>query len=743
MPIITPKKMKTKTAKSQLDYIGGHFESFQKNGQGYKALCPLHDDTNPSLSINEGKDGRILICCHAGCLSHGVLEVVGLSMRDLMPGAKRIVAKYDYFDEGGELLYQAVRYEPKDFRQRKPKAGGGWVWSTKGVCRVLYRLPELLKADTKLPVYIVEGEKDVDRLREIGLLATCNVGGAGKWREDYNEHLAGRTVVISPDNDPAGWDHARNVARQLHGVAKSIKILELPDLAEKGDVIDWLDAGGTKKKLLSQIKKIRHYRPPTHQTNGPTGSKNTVGNTAGSTPQVAKNAVNTEIEPGGYNPAVTDPIPGGPVARGVAPFPAEALPAVLQRYAESVATALPCPVDFPATMMLSVLATFIGKKCQIAIKESWNEYPLLWIANVARSGDRKTPAFDLVTKPLRQRQKIFLAEYLEAKKNYKSLSLEEREEIPEPRLQQILTTDTTIEALKDVLTVNPNGIIYPADELSGWARSIGQYKGGRGNDRQIWLSVWSNTQIVTNRKSSPEPIVINEPFVCVTGGIQPDALPDLIDDSREDGFAARILFSWPDPIPHGNWSEATVQRDLPYASLCEQLFDLPQSKKPITVSAPAKKLWIKWVNAHRAELPSDNLRPTWSKAEGHCLRLTLVLHLARKFCNETKSGKIDEASMVGGIKLIEYFKSHAKRVYANLAITIGKDRIPRALRWIRKQGGSVTARLARQNGFTKDADEAKQLFRDLEELDHGTVTKGKQGNVTFTLRANTPTGKED
>ncbi len=109
--------------------------------------------------------------------------------------------------------------------------------------RVLYRLPELLAAKRKKFVFDVEGEKDADRLAELGLVATCNAGGAGTWKEEYNEHLQGRPVVILPDDDAPGRDHAQRVARALHGIAKSVRVVDLPDLPDKGDTSDWLDAG--------------------------------------------------------------------------------------------------------------------------------------------------------------------------------------------------------------------------------------------------------------------------------------------------------------------------------------------------------------------------------------------------------------------------------------------------------------------------------------------------------------------
>lgn len=717
----------TKRISPLVEWIGSRFESFQRNGNGWKALCPGHDDNKRSLSIQEGEDGRVLVKCHAGCKTDHLLDVVGLTTKDLMPGAERIVATYDYRNESGELLFQVLRYLPKDFRQRRPNSEGGWIYSTAGVQRVLYRLQELQKSNKTATVFIVEGERDVDNLIALGIVATCNAGGAGKWAADFNQHLRGRRVVIIPDNDQPGRDHGAKVADQLVGIAASVRILELPGLPDKGDVSDWLGAGHTTAEL-GQL--ARQAKPITQRANryplgtdqpDPSGIKKDCNTSHPSPPN-----------PLGNDPLAPDGLAGSPLGKcPVAPFPVEVLPGVLREFVESVAAALPCPVDYPGAMILPVLSTFIGRQRCIRIKDSWCEYGTLWVAVVGKSGDRKTPAFEKATEPLRIKQQEWYAEYLKEKEEWENKGCAG----PQPRLKQILTTDTTIEALKLVLASNPTGVCYPADELSQWARSIGQYKGGRGDDRQIWLSIWSGTQIVSNRVSRPEPIVINDPFVCITGGIQPDALSDVVDCSREDGFSARVLFSWPDPVPNGNWNEDAVIKDLDFRSMCcEQFSDLGISKAPITFSPEAKECWIEWVNKHRAETPLDNLQPTWSKAEGHCLRLTLVLHLARFYDNATKSKQIDVPSIEGGIKLIEYFKSHAGRVYSHVALSSDDGKVAKALRWIKKQGGVATARVAHMNGFTRNSDEAKQLFHLLSELGHGTVSEGKQGNVTFTLR---------
>ncbi len=164
------------------------------------------------------------------------------------PATRRIVAIYPYRDAHGTLLYEVVRLEPKDFRVRMPDGKGSWAWR-RPETRVPYRLPELLAAELDEPVFIVEGEKDVDALAQLGLVATTNDGGAGKWPAAFADYLAGRRVVAIPDNDIAGERHARQVVASLRGVAATAAVLPLDGLPPKGDVSDWIAAGGTAEQL--------------------------------------------------------------------------------------------------------------------------------------------------------------------------------------------------------------------------------------------------------------------------------------------------------------------------------------------------------------------------------------------------------------------------------------------------------------------------------------------------------------
>jgi len=231
-------------------------------------LCPFHDDHNQSFGVDT-KTGAWE--CFAGCGKGDVFAYLarssGKSFKDVLldlgdqhgvprpggDGDSSAPTIYSYHDESGKLLYQVLRGPGKGFWQRRPNGPSGWINNLKGVRSVPYRLPDLLARPDET-VFIVEGEKDADRLHDAGLLATTNSGGAGKWRAAHSEYLQGREVVILPDNDAPGRDHATKVARSFKDIAASVRIVELPGLPEKGDVSDWLDAGHTVDELQELVE---------------------------------------------------------------------------------------------------------------------------------------------------------------------------------------------------------------------------------------------------------------------------------------------------------------------------------------------------------------------------------------------------------------------------------------------------------------------------------------------------------
>jgi len=254
-----------------VDLILSRLDRVKRVSGGYMARCPVHDDKNPSLSITEGDDGRVLLKCFAGCSTEEIVKALGLTMSDLFPpGSKpqkqraayvNTKPTYIYVNKEGEPLFGIVRTPQKQF-MAVHLDGDGWAYGMGGANPTIYNLPKVIDAVNKGElVFVVEGEKDADNMAKVGLTATTNPFGAGKWHAEYSNYLKNADVVIIPDNDAVGRRHAEQVAQSLVGKAKSIKILELPNLPPSGDVSDWLGAGGTKEELLKLAEQAPDYEP--------------------------------------------------------------------------------------------------------------------------------------------------------------------------------------------------------------------------------------------------------------------------------------------------------------------------------------------------------------------------------------------------------------------------------------------------------------------------------------------------
>lgn len=248
----------------------GRYVELRQDGDRWKGLCPFHDDRNPSFVVyGDGKGWHCFACDIGGDVFDFLKRHEGLDFREAKrrveeltgataptnqrPTERRIVEAYPYTDEAGELLYEVLRYEPKDFRQRRPDGQGGWTWSLGGLRRPLYRLPAVLKADE---VFIVEGEKDVHSLEGFGFVATTNSGGASQaWQAEWTDALIGRRVVIIPDADEPGRKHAAKVREALRGAADEVLLVNLPDGFK--DVSDFIAAGHGGADIRAAIEQER------------------------------------------------------------------------------------------------------------------------------------------------------------------------------------------------------------------------------------------------------------------------------------------------------------------------------------------------------------------------------------------------------------------------------------------------------------------------------------------------------
>jgi hypothetical protein len=189
----------------------------RRTGTHVVARCPAHDDREPSLSVSPGRDQAVVVHCHAGCAPDDVIAALDLTWSELAPpaatpsggrGLGEVVAEYEYTDEAGVPLFRVRRFDPKAFRQQRWD-GRRWVHGLKDTRRVLYRLPAVHRTiEAGETVWLCEGEKDADRLAAAGVTATCSPMGAGKWRPEYAEALAGARVMVVADADEPGYAHA-------------------------------------------------------------------------------------------------------------------------------------------------------------------------------------------------------------------------------------------------------------------------------------------------------------------------------------------------------------------------------------------------------------------------------------------------------------------------------------------------------------------------------------------------------
>jgi hypothetical protein len=415
-----------------------------------------------------------------------------------------IVATYDYVDEHGNPLFQVVRFDPKDFRQRRAarsdddpaKVKNGWVWEVKDTRQVPYHLPDLIKGVAAgRRIFITEGEKDADNLRSLGFVATTNPGGAKKWRQDFSAFFTGSNVVVVADNDEAGRLHVDEIAASLHGIAAEVRVLDIkaywPECGPKGDISDWIAASANDPddfagKLKEAVKALVPWTPPSN--NG--------GSTAAATIDSSSAGQRGAAMSGSW----PDP---KPLPCGLPPvddFSSDFMPSALAPWVDDIATRLQCPPDYVAVAAITALGSTIGRRLGIKPQTDWVEIPNLWGAFIGRPGMLKSPAMNEALRPLyhleheaaeandlaRQtyaadleaykiRQQVRISQAKDALRKDPSGSVDGLtigDEPQEPPNVRYRTNDSSYESLGELQISNPNGILVERDELISLLKSL-------------------------------------------------------------------------------------------------------------------------------------------------------------------------------------------------------------------------------------------------------------------------------
>lgn len=243
--------------------LGAFNESPRKCGSGWEARCPAHEDRHASLSVGLGLDGRVLVDCHKGCPTEDVVAALGLTMADLFERSAtgNPVRRFRLVDSTGQTVATHVREDtPEGKRLRWESNGRFGLNGTPVDCLPLYRLPDLIAAETTRPVILCEGEKAADALSSIGLLAVATVTGADKTPGDQVlSALDGREVWLWPDNDEPGRKHMASIALRLRSDVRWVNWTAAP---QKGDAADYVATGGTVEGIRMMLKDAD---PPTTQ----------------------------------------------------------------------------------------------------------------------------------------------------------------------------------------------------------------------------------------------------------------------------------------------------------------------------------------------------------------------------------------------------------------------------------------------------------------------------------------------
>lgn len=418
---------------------------------------------------------------------------------------QRIVATFNFVKDGA-IQYRKHRIEPgregrsKEFFYDHPDGNGGWSSGRGGAKQVPYRLDQLLSS--KGPVVMAEGEKQADKLASWDFVATS----IKDWLPDFMPSIAGRPVVILPDNDDDGRKQALRMKKLAEEAGCSVRVIDLPGLPPKGDIMDW---GGSRADLAALVD--------------------------------AACSTSNNI-----TPRTSDWKPVDLWARYEAPpLPEHILPPVVERFA--VAQGHSMGVDPGGLVMsaLAVCAAATSDRIRLQVKRfdpTWLESARLWVALIGTPSTKKTPMMSAAMRPLHKIDTQLFREYTIKQEIYEALPAKEKKTSPKPAQRRLRISDATVEAAQEVLKDSPDGVLSQQDELSGWFGAMDKYSAGKGAmaDRSFWLQSFNGGSYALNRVSRGAALIPNL-SICVLGGIQPDPLRRIVDDAVDDGLIQRLL----------------------------------------------------------------------------------------------------------------------------------------------------------------------------------------------------------
>ncbi len=671
-----------------LQTILDRLEGVKQAGNGYTAKCPGHDDNRNSLSITTGDDGRVLLYCHAGCQTDKICADIELDLKDLFPAKtasepKRIAAEYNYTDESGNLLFQKIRYEPKDFRIRVPNGAGQWTYKLNSTRRVLYNLPEVVKASV---VFVCEGEKDCDLLARHGHVATCNYDGAGKWNTDYNRYFTEMIVYVLPDNDGPGRKHAAHIYRQIEGIAKDRRIVELPGLCDKGDVSDFFAGGGTVEQFNDVVKNAAKGLPESFEA-------------AEAKPEAVAD------DWGSIAPFDDMELPN---------FPLDAMPVCLTGFAQivrEVSNSHQTPEDMTALLLMTIASACLGGKVKVVTNNRYTELATLFTAIFAPSGTRKSSVYHALMKPVIDYQNQWRADMraeIEGNKNELDILKKQIERLKkdivkggdeDPGLRDDLKekeqevaefskpvelpliymeTDFTVESLAPKVKANGGTLSLFDHEGAFWNEVAGRYTQGQSQVNDLILKGYDGHPAMVARGGRGD-IFIEHCCLAIGLIVQPTKIEELKNKRSldETGLIPRFILAVPaDTVGYRKMQTPGVPHHVydEYNSRIEKLLKLRQYNEIVLkMDETTTDRFMRYCESIEVRLREGRdlypMRAWASKLTGRVARIAAVLHCFANPGVVPDNPRIDSEIVAYAIELSDYLIAHAKATYQILNLS--------------------------------------------------------------------------
>lgn len=726
---------------------------------GKSCHSPFRDDHNPSFSVFDdglrwkdhatGEHGDAIdFLARARGLSNAdacreFLKLAGVSDSPAprVENSRRITATYDYQNETGALLFQVVRFEPKTFRQRKPDATSpeGWTWKLDGTRRVLYRLPEVLAAAKRGEMIVVaEGEKDVAALVTQGFTTTCNPGGAGKWLDDYTATLRGAEVVIVADKDDAGRNHALLVAGRLHGHAKSVRIVELPDFNGQPvkDAHDYFAAGATADNFRAVVETALPFTPlPDLHVAAP--------------PKVSKPVIVLPEDDGADDAPM--------------PFPLDALPPTMALVAAGVARTARVPDRLSGVCTVGIVSAAIGAGLEVQSDTQRTTRGNLFLLVSAETGTGKSRTFELLATPLLDHQerlqehwrkesaprlqsdlKILDRELANLEKKVARTSdpaererlrgeheykTAQKTELAARNIQPVLLVqDATTERLTAMVEEQGEVLFSASSDCRKVVDNLmGRYSATKSTDESFYLAGYSGDHVRVDRGGRP-PVNLRRPCLGLLWFGQPDLVASMLgeDSLSASGFLPRNLICHSHAAPQRIEGEpepiaARVLAD--WSTLVTDLLAAYRQPGVCHILQPTPEARLCFVNYHNSlvERRKVELRDVTGFAARWCenaWRLAVVFH-AGLHGPDAHNHPLAAETAANAVRVVEWFAAQQLDILArsrHQAATKLEDDVLALLETNRERKGVdyVTVRDAQRARIVASVDAARSLLARME-----------------------------